>query len=150
MRIFSAVVAIKNWITIDADAVNNFTQSPPPAQPTYERIEWLKERKGIEVEVGDVCPVLCPLQCHTESGSLWADKVEKHLKEELQFTSMVKEPCIYIRTFEGHPILIGRQVDDLKVAGEHVTTMCILWLSSRQISTLRLNKISCHIIMAQT
>jgi hypothetical protein len=59
MCLFREIVAIKNWVTIGADAVITFTQSPPPAEPTFVRIapqmrEWLLEQKGVKVEEGNV------------------------------------------------------------------------------------------------
>jgi hypothetical protein len=123
MRIFWATVAIKNWVAFGADAVNAFAQSPPPSEPTYVRIdpqmrEWLQEQRGIKVDDGDVRPVLCALQGHPESGSLWADKVEAYLLKDLRFTSTVHEPCLYVDIFAEHPVMIVRQVDDFKIAAE--------------------------------
>jgi hypothetical protein len=77
------------------------------------------EQKGIKVSAGDVRPVLCVLQGHPESGSIWADKVESYLKNDLKFTSPVHEPCLYVGTFGGQVTLIGRYADDFKAAGIH-------------------------------
>jgi hypothetical protein len=123
MRIFWAIVAIKNWVAIGADAVNAFAQSPPPLEPTYVRIdpqmrEWLQEQRSIKVDDDDVHPVLCALQGHPESGSLWADKVEAYLLKDIRFTSAVHEPCLYVGVFAEHPVMVGHQVDDFKIAAE--------------------------------
>jgi hypothetical protein len=109
-------------VAIGDDAVNAFAQSPPPSEPTFVLIdaqmrEWINEQKGIQVSDGDARPVLCAFQGHPESGSIWADKVESYLKNDLKFTSPVHEPCLYIGTFWGQVTLIGRQVDDFKAAG---------------------------------
>jgi hypothetical protein len=122
MIIFWAITALRGWVAIGADAVNAFAQSPPPSEPTFLLIdaqmrEWLNEQKGIQVSDGDVRPVLCALQGHPESGSIWADKVESYLKNDLKCTSPVHEPCLYVGTFGGQVTLIGRQVDDFKAAG---------------------------------
>jgi hypothetical protein len=97
MRIFCPITALRGWVAIGDDDVNTFAQSPPPSEPTFVLIyaqmrEWLNEQKGIQVSDGDVRPVLCALQGHPESGSIWAEKVESYLKNDLKFTSPVHEP----------------------------------------------------------
>jgi hypothetical protein len=48
MRIFLAVVAIRGWVAVGADAINMFAQAAPQKEPTYVRIddqmaEWMEE-----------------------------------------------------------------------------------------------------------
>jgi hypothetical protein len=43
--------------------------------------------------------------------------VEAYLKNDLNFTSPVHEPCLYIGSYGGQVTLIGRQVGDFKAAG---------------------------------
>jgi hypothetical protein len=126
MQLFWTCVAIMNF-SVGVDAVNAFAQSPPPAEPTFVRIdpqmrEWLQEQKGINVEEGDVRPVLCALQDSPESGPLWADKVESYILGDLRFTTTMHEQCPYIGAFAEQPVMIGRQVDDFKVAAKSVKT----------------------------
>jgi hypothetical protein len=122
IRIFWAITALRGWVAIGADTVNAFVQSPPPSEPTFVLVddqmhEWLKQQKRIQVDDGGVHPVLCDLQRHPESGSIWSDKVESYLKNNLHFTSPVHEPYIYVGTYVGQVNLIGRQVDNFKAAG---------------------------------
>jgi hypothetical protein len=127
MRLFWAIVAIKNWVAIRTDAVNALAQPPPPAEPTFMRIdpqmrEWLQEQKGVKVEEGDVHPVICALQGHPKYGSLWAEKVNSYILGDLQFITTVHEPCLYIGVFAKQPVTIGWQVDEFKVAALSVDT----------------------------
>lgn len=79
--------------------------------------EWLKEQIVIHVDEGDVRLVQCALQGHPESVSIWTDMVESYLKNNLNFKSPVREPCLCIGTYEGHTTLVGRQVYDFKASG---------------------------------
>jgi hypothetical protein len=122
MMIFWEIAALRGWVAIGADAVNAFAQSPPPSESNFVSIdaqmrEWLNEQKEIQMDDEDVRPILCALQGHPESGSIWAYKVEYYLKNDLHFTSLVHEPCIYVGTYGGQVTIIGRQVGDLKAAG---------------------------------
>jgi hypothetical protein len=121
MRIFGAISALCGWVSIGVNAVNAISQSSTPEEPTLVLVdaqmrEWLKEQRGIHVDEGDVSPVQCALQGHPESGSIWADKVESYLKNDLNFKYPFHEPCLYISTYEGGITIIGRQLDDFKAA----------------------------------
>jgi hypothetical protein len=81
MRIFWAVVAIRGWVAVGADASNAFAQADPPKEPTFVRIddqmaEWMEDINGTRPDRSQVLPVLCALQGHPAAGSSWADKVE--------------------------------------------------------------------------
>jgi hypothetical protein len=122
MRIFWAMVAIRGWIAIGADAINAFAQADPPKEPTFVRIddqmaEWLEEITGKRPGRTLVLPVLCALQGHPAAGSSWADKVEGLLKDEMGFTSSTHETCLYLGSYGGKEVLIGRQIDDFLAAG---------------------------------
>jgi hypothetical protein len=120
VQILWVITALRIWVAIGADTVKTFAQSLPPSEPTCVLIdarmwEWLKEQKYIIVDDGDVCPVQCDLQGNPEVGSIWTDKVEAYyLKNDLNFSSPVHEPCIYIGSYGGQVTLMGRQVDDFK------------------------------------
>jgi hypothetical protein len=122
MRIFWAMVAIRGWIAIGADAINAFAQADPTKEPTFVRIddqmaEWLEEITGKRPDRTLVLPVLCTLQGHPAAGSSWADKVEGLLKDDLGFTSTIHETCLYLGSYGGQEVLIGRQIDDFLAAG---------------------------------
>jgi hypothetical protein len=68
---FWAITVLSGWVSIGADAVNPFSQWPPPSEPTYVLIddlmwEWLKEQKCTQVDEGGVRPVQCALQGNPE------------------------------------------------------------------------------------
>jgi hypothetical protein len=69
MMIFWEITALRGWVAIGDDSVNEFAQLPPPSDLTFVLInaqmrEWLNEQKGIQVDDGDVRPVICALQGH--------------------------------------------------------------------------------------
>jgi hypothetical protein len=106
MLIFWDITALRGWVAIGADAVNAFSQSTPPSEPTYVFInaqmrEWLKEQNNIMVDQGDVHQVQYALQGHPQSGSIWADKVEAYPKNNLNFYYPVHELCLYIGSYGG-------------------------------------------------
>jgi hypothetical protein len=76
----------------------------------------------VKVEEVDVHPVSFALQGHPEYVSLWAEKVKSFIMCYLRFTTMVHEPCMYIGVCAEQPMMIGRQVDDFKVAAQSVET----------------------------
>ncbi len=98
-------------IVVGADAVNAYAQSPPPKEPTYVRVdaqykEWYKARFGIELDCKThVLPVQHALQGHPESGTLWANKIEGHLKE-LDFVSTTHETCLYHGFYKGQDFFV--------------------------------------------
>jgi hypothetical protein len=123
MRIFWAIVAIRGWISVGADAINAFVQAAPQKEPTFVRIddqmaECMEESTGQRPDRSLVLPILCALQGHPAAGSSWADKVEQLLITELDFTSTTHETCLYISNYAGQAVLICRQVDAFIAAGK--------------------------------
>jgi hypothetical protein len=122
MRILWAMVAIRGWIAIGANAINAFAQADPPKEPIFVRIddqmaEWLEEVTGKRLNRTLVLPVLYALQGNPATGNSWADKVEGLLKDDLGFTSTIHETCLYLGSYGGKEFLIGRQIDDFLAVG---------------------------------
>jgi Reverse transcriptase (RNA-dependent DNA polymerase)/GAG-pre-integrase domain len=120
MRIFFALSAVLGMTTFGADATNAFANSPPPAVPTFVRIDdayadWYLERHGVELDRSMVLPVLHALQGHPESGSHWEQTINKILLD-LGFTNTTHEPNLYSGHFNGTQVLLCRQVDDLAIS----------------------------------
>ena len=135
MRMFFALCAHEGYISLKVDATNAYANSPPPEQPTFVYIDdqyadWYLARFGVSLSRDMVLPVQHALQGHPESGALW----EKFVNEAIArhgFTSTTHERNIYQGTFNGHRMLICRQVDDLAIGcadptaiRELVTTIC--------------------------
>jgi hypothetical protein len=123
MRIFWAIVAIRGWVAVGADAINAFAQADPPKEPTFVRIgdqmaEWMEDINGTQPDRSQVLQVLCALQGHPAAGSSWADKVEDLLITQMSFTSTTHETCLYIGSYDGQDIMICRQKDNFLAAGE--------------------------------
>jgi hypothetical protein len=57
---------------------------------------------------------------------LVVDKVESYILGNLQFTTTMHGPYIYIGVFTEKPMMIGGQVDAFKVAAQSVDTSCTL------------------------
>jgi hypothetical protein len=88
MRIFWAIVAIRGWVSVGADAINAFAQADPRNEPTYVRIddqmvEWMEDASGSRPDRSQVLPVICALQGHPAAGSSWTDKVEDLLMTQI-------------------------------------------------------------------
>jgi hypothetical protein len=79
--------------------------------------EWLEETTGKRRDRTLVLPVLCAFQGHPAAGSSWAEKVEKLLMGQLEFTSTTHETCLYIGAYAGQDVLICLKVDDFMAAG---------------------------------
>jgi hypothetical protein len=74
MRIFFAIVIMRNWVDIGADAVNDFAQAFALSDPTSVRIdaqyaEWYKFRFGVTLDCSLVLSVDHSLRGHPESDS---------------------------------------------------------------------------------
>jgi hypothetical protein len=123
MRIFWAIVAIRGWVAVGADAINAFSQATPPKEPMFLRIDdqmakWLEETTGKQPDRTLVLPVRCALQGHPATGSSWADKVEQLLMRQLEFTSTTHDTCFYVGAYAGQDVLICRQLDICMAAGK--------------------------------
>jgi hypothetical protein len=96
-----------------------FTNSPPPDQPTFVTIDdqyadRYFARFGFAVSRDMVLPVQHALQGHPESGAIWEKFVNAVIARH-GFTSTKHEGSLYHGTFNGHRMLICRQVDDLAI-----------------------------------
>ncbi|KAG7350884.1 reverse transcriptase RNA-dependent DNA polymerase [Nitzschia inconspicua] len=79
--------------------------------------EWYKACFGITLDWNMVLPVLHALQGHPESGLLWETYINKILSlPELSFKSTTHDRTIDSGVFEGEPILLLSQVDDITLA----------------------------------
>ncbi len=93
-------------MTIGADAVNAYDQSPLPTVPTFVRVDsqcrnWYLKTCGIELDCKlHALPFQHALQGHPESGTLWANKIKGCLKE-LEFVSTTHETCLYRGIYKG-------------------------------------------------
>ena len=119
MRLFFALCTHANYTCLKVDATNAYANSPPPAQPTFVYVDdqfadWYERRHGTKLSRDLVLPVQHALQGHPESGALW----ERFINEVIHsygFTSTTHERSLYRGSFNGHDMLICRQVDDLAI-----------------------------------
>ena len=85
--------------------------------------DWYEHTFGVKVNRNLVLPVLHALQGHPESGRLWEEHINKILADPyLNFKSTTHDKCIYQTTFEGHTVLLLRQVDDFLISCKHKST----------------------------
>jgi Reverse transcriptase (RNA-dependent DNA polymerase) len=139
MRIFFALSAVLGMTTFGADATNAFANSPPPAVPTFVRIDdayadWYKAKYGIDLDRAMVLPVLHALQGHPESGSLWEQTINKILLD-MGFRNTTHEPNLYCGLFDGAQVLLCRQVDDLAISCiDHATADRVIQAISKHVS----------------
>ena len=130
-RVFWAATAINNFITISADASNAFAEAPAPVAPLYVYVDkqfqqWYKNgfptRKPIPP--GYVLRVWKALQGHPESPRLWAQLIDKIIKD-LQLQPCAHEPNLYYTDDycnTGKKVLFMKQVDDFCVSCEDQET----------------------------
>ena len=119
MRMFFSLCAYENYISLMVDATNAYANSPPPAQPTFVRVDdqyaaWYLERHQIQLSSSMALPVQHALQGHPESGALWEKFVNSVIARH-GFTATTHERSIYSGVYKGHRMLICRQVDDLAI-----------------------------------
>ncbi|KAI2502403.1 hypothetical protein MHU86_12060 [Fragilaria crotonensis] len=119
MRLFFALCAHEGYISLKVDATNAYANSPPPNQPTFVIIDdqyadWHLARHGTSVPRNMVLPVQHALQGHPESGALWEKFVNAVIARH-GFTSTTHERSLYQGIYNGHRMLICRQVDDLAI-----------------------------------
>jgi hypothetical protein len=121
-RLFFALAANLGYSVYGGDAQDAYAHSPPPDTPTFVQIddayaEWYFARRGKRIDRSLVLPVQHALQGHPESGRLWESTINKILScDQLQFTSTTHSRTIYSTAFEGHQVLLLRQVDDFALA----------------------------------
>jgi hypothetical protein len=119
LRLFFALCAHEGYICLKVDATNAYANSPPPDQPTFVFIDeqyadWHYTRTGNPISRDMVLPVQHALQGHPESGALWERFVNKVLSRH-GFQSTTHERSLYKGSYDGHKMLISRQVDDLAI-----------------------------------
>ena len=112
-------------IALGTDAVNAFANADAPSIPTYVRIddayaEWYFNKFGITLDRNQCLPALHALQGHPESPRLWEEYINNILINKLNLRHTTHERNIYTGTFQGHRILLLRQVDDIAVAAPTV------------------------------
>jgi dUTP pyrophosphatase len=130
-RIFWAISAMKNYITIGADASNAFAEAPAPKAPLFVSIdqpyrEWYAARNpdSPKLPKDSVLPVYGALQGHPEAARLWAKLIDKIIKD-LGLKATTHEPCLYNTenyNNTGKSVLFLRQVDDFAIACEDKDT----------------------------
>ena len=130
-RIFWATTAIKNFITIGADASNAFAEAPAPKAPLYVQLDqpykdWYKATYPDQPPLPDdyVLPVNGALQGHPESARLWSKLIDRVIRQ-LGLKSCTHEPCLYYTDNyknTGKKVLFLRQVDDFAVACQDKST----------------------------
>lgn len=119
MRIFFALCAKENLPIFKADATNAYATAPPPEHPTFVKIDdqyadWYKARYGIDLDRRKVLPVRHALQGHPESGNLFERHISKIISK-YGFKNTTQERNIYRGTYQGHLMLMCRQVDDFAI-----------------------------------
>ena len=123
-RFFWGMVASKNLIVRGADASNAFAEANAPEIPLYVRIdapyrEWYKHRYNKEIPPVYVLPVNKALQGHPESSRLWAQHMDRILKEKFHLKPTTHEGCLYQGKYKNEEILFLRQVGDFSVASKY-------------------------------
>jgi hypothetical protein len=119
---FFALAANLGYPVYGGDAQDAYAHSPPPETPTFVQIDdayadWYFARYNKQIDRKLVLPVQHALQGHPESGRLWEATINKILSSNpLQFKSTTHSRTIYSTTFDGHHILLLRQVDDFALA----------------------------------
>ena len=120
-RLFYALCAHFNLIILTTDAVNAFANADAPTIPTYVRIddayyEWYFNKFGVQLNRSHCLPAQHALQGHPESPRLWEEYINRILKDKLNLSPTTHERSIYSGFFNGHRILLKRQVDDIAIA----------------------------------
>ncbi len=121
-QIFYAVLAAKNLLIYGTNVSNPFAEAPPPKQGFYIRPDkaflewWASKTDGHKpIPPGYVIPVMSAMQGHPESPRLWAQLIDRLLRD-MGFTPTIHKPCLYSGLIDGQPVLFMRQVDDFVVA----------------------------------
>ena len=121
MRLFFSMAAINNHVVLLTDAVNAYANARGPTIPTYIRvddafIDWYHTRFQITLHRGMVVQAKHALQGHPEAGKLFEELANDILLNRIGLTTTSHERNLYCGTFDGHPVYVCRQVDDLAIA----------------------------------
>ena len=139
-RTFWASAAFFNMLVIGADASNAFAEAPAPKAPLYVIVdqqfrEWWASKGRGDIPIGWVLPVQHALQGHPESPRLWAELIDKIIREKVNLQPCTHEPCLYSGFVDGKKVLFLRQVDDFAVACEDINiSNKVIDLISAQLS----------------
>jgi Reverse transcriptase (RNA-dependent DNA polymerase) len=119
--LFYALCAALCYYIYCTDVCNAYANADAPSVPTYIYVDapyadWYYNKFGKRIERGKVLPVLHALQGHPESGRLWEIFINKILLNTFHLRNTTHERNLYSGTFNDHPILVKRQVDDIAVA----------------------------------
>ena len=121
-RLFFALAAASRYKVYGGDATDAYAHSPPPERPTFialddAYIDWYQHRFNITLDRSLVLPVQHALQGHPKSGRLWEEHINCILLgPHLQFTTTTHDRTIYTTNYNGHKVLLLRQVDDFAIA----------------------------------
>ena len=125
-RIFWGTAALMNLKVFGADCSNAFAEAPPPTEPLYMKIDaqfrqWWSKHKRTEPIPADkeFVKVQHAIQGHPEVPRLWQLFIDDILLNKMGFRQTVHEKCLYVKTMNGKPIYILRQVDDVAIAAEN-------------------------------
>ena len=154
-RVFWAATEINNFVTIGADASNAFAEAPAPVAPLYVYVDeqfcqWYKTRYPNQKPIppGYVLRVKKALQGHPESPRLWAQLIDKIIKQ-LNLNACTHEPNLYYTDNYnnlGKTVLFMKQVDDFCVSCQDRETakQVIAAINSKMtINVKELGLISC-------
>jgi hypothetical protein len=120
-RLFYSLSAASGYYVCKTDAVNAYANAHAPSIPTYVRIDdayydWYTDFHGQPPSRDMVLRVMHAIQGHPESGHLWESFINDILINKLLLKSTTHERSLYHGTYNGVPILLKRQVDDIAVA----------------------------------
>ena len=118
-RLFLGICAHQNLAIYGADAQDAYAHEEADGN-TYLAIDdayadWYYNKYGKSVDRKYVLPVKHALQGHPKSGKFWMHLIDKVLIKELGFKTTTHDRCIYMRTRNGKPEYILRQVDDFLI-----------------------------------
>ena len=105
------------------DGTNAFAQSDGPTNPTYVRLdtvmkEYYEREKYMQVKKVWVVQIKKALEGLPEAIAKWDERVNRTLSS-VGFKATTHDTSLYLGNFEGHQMIIVRQVDDFLWLGEY-------------------------------
>jgi len=119
IRTLLAIVATQDWECEQMDVVTAFLNGD-----LHEDI-YMHIPQGLQTaeSEGKVCKLNKALYGLKQAPRQWYAKIHDYLTNELNFTSSINDPCLYIRKISNMILIIALYVDDLLLIGNSKSTI---------------------------
>lgn len=113
VRMLIACAVERDWIIDQIDVRNAYVQSD------LSDTVYMRQPPGFDRQDGRVCKLKKSLYGLKQAGNEWSRCLSAFLTNELKFTRLQSDPCIYVRGTGADQIILSVYVDDILIFATH-------------------------------